>query len=382
MREGLAGGETGDPFVFRDGKDRRFLIFSNKTFTEKFASLNFGELFHVSRWLAGKHKTMPQAKNRQFLDFERPIKELFEEIEKLKQTAEKTKVDLSDSIRKLEDQVIEKRREITQHLTPWQKVQLSRHPDRPYTLKYIDKMCTNFVELFGDRNVRDDKAMVGGFAQLDGQTVMMIGQQKGANTKMRQLRNFGMANPEGYRKALRLMRLAEKFGKPIVTLIDTPGAYPGMEAEERGQGEAIARNIYEMMRLKVPVICVVIGEGASGGALGIGVGDRVFMLENSWYTVISPENCSSILWRSWDQKEKAAEELRLTPDNMYQFGLIDSIVPEPLGGAHWDYTEAANLLRPKLVETLEELKQYSPEERIEKRIVKFGKMGFWNEVPA
>jgi acetyl-CoA carboxylase carboxyl transferase subunit alpha len=325
---------------------------------------------------------MGQAKNRQFLDFEKPIKELFDEIEKLKQTAEKTKVDLSDSIRKLEDQVTERRREITQHLTPWQKVQLSRHPDRPYTLKYIDKMCTNFVELFGDRNVRDDKAMVGGFAQLDGQTVMMIGQQKGANTKMRQLRNFGMPNPEGYRKALRLMKLAEKFDKPIITLIDTPGAYPGMEAEERGQGEAIARNIYEMMRLKVPVICVVIGEGASGGALGIGVGDRVFMLENSWYTVISPENCSSILWRSWDQKEKAAEELRLTPDNMYEFGLIDSIIPEPLGGAHWDYTEAANLLRPKLVATLHELDQLKPEERIRKRIEKFGKMGFYDEVNA
>src|SRR6202012_2074520 len=229
-----------------------------------------------------------QAKNRHFLDFEKPIKELFDEIEKLKQTAEKTKVDLSDSIRKLEDQVIEKRREITQHLTPWQKVQLSRHPDRPYTLKYIEKMCTNFVELYGDRNVKDDKAMVGGFAQLDGQTVMMIGQQKGINTKMRQLRNFGMANPEGYRKALRLMKLAEKFGKPIVTLIDTPGAYPGPEAEERGQGEAIARNIYEMIGLKVPVICVIIGEGASGGALGIGVGDRVYMMENTWYTGISP----------------------------------------------------------------------------------------------
>ena len=323
-----------------------------------------------------------QAKNRQFLDFEKPIKELFDEIEKLKQTAEKTKVDLSDSIRKLEDQVTERRREITQHLTPWQRVQLSRHPDRPYTLKYIDKMCTNFVELFGDRNVKDDKAVVGGFAQLDGQTVMMIGQQKGTNTKMRQLRNFGMANPEGYRKALRLMRLAEKFDKPIITLIDTPGAYPGMEAEERGQGEAIARNIYEMMRLKVPVMCVVIGEGASGGALGIGVGDRVFMLENAWYTVISPENCSSILWRSWDQKEKAAEELRLTSDNMFKFGLIDGIIPEPLGGAHWDYVEAAGLLKPKLIETLHELRQYTPEQRISKRIEKFGKMGFWNEVPA
>src|ERR1700742_1451226 len=312
--------------------------------------------------------TMPQAKNQQFLDFEKPIKELFDEIEKLKQTAEKTKVDLSDSIKKLEDQVIEKRREITQHLTAWQKVQLSRHPDRPYTLKYIDKMCTNFVELYGDRNVKDDKAMVGGFAQLDGRTIMLIGQQKGTNTKMRQLRNFGMANPEGYRKALRLMKLAEKFGKPIVTLIDTPGAYPGMEAEERGQGEAIARNIYEMMRLKVPVICVVIGEGASGGALGIGVGDKVFMLENTWYTVISPESCSSILWRSWEMKEKAADQLKLTADNMHKFGLIDSIVPEPIGGAHWDYAEAAGLLKPKLVETLRELQEYTPEQRVSKRI--------------
>ncbi len=323
---------------------------------------------------------MPLDKNRQFLDFEKPIKDLFDEIDKLRQTAEKTKVDLSDSVRKLEEQVVEKRREITSHLTSWQKVQLSRHPDRPYTLKYIDKMCDNFVELFGDRNVKDDKAMVGGFAQLDGQTVMIIGQQKGTNTKMRQMRNFGMANPEGYRKALRLMRLAEKFNKTVITLIDTPGAYPGMEAEERGQGEAIARNIYEMMRLKVPIICVVIGEGASGGALGIGVGDRVYMLENSWYTVISPENCSSILWRSWDQKEKAAEELKLTSDNMLEFGLIDGIVPEPLGGAHWDYAEAAAMLKPKLIETINELKQQSPEYRIEKRIEKFGKMGFWNEV--
>jgi acetyl-CoA carboxylase carboxyl transferase subunit alpha len=211
---------------------------------------------------------------------------------------------------------------------------------------------------------------------------MMIGQQKGTNTKMRQMRNFGMANPEGYRKALRLMKLAEKFGKPVITLIDTPGAYPGMEAEERGQGEAIARNIYEMLRLTIPVICVIIGEGASGGALGIGVGDRVYMLENSWYTVISPENCSSILWRSWNMKEKAAEELRLTSDNMFKFGLIDGIIPEPLGGAHWDYDEAAALLKKKLIEALREIKQYSPEYRIEKRIEKFGKMGFWNEVQA
>src|ERR1700712_5424439 len=320
---------------------------------------------------------------RQFLDFEQPIKELYEQIEDNKRLASKNaKVEYDSIIKKLEESILIKRKEITEHLTPWQKVQLSRHPDRPYTLEYIMKMFTNFVELHGDRNVRDDKAMIGGFAQFDGDTIMVIGQQKGTNTKMRQMRNFGMANPEGYRKALRLMRLAEKFGKPIITLIDTPGAFPGLEAEERGQGEAIARNIYEMVRLKVPVICVIIGEGASGGALGIGVGDRVFMLENTWYTVISPENCSSILWRSWDQKEKAAEELRLTPDNMFKFGLIDSIVPEPLGGAHWDYAEAAALLKPKLIETLHELKKMTPEQRVEKRIEKFGKMGFWNEVPA
>lgn len=324
---------------------------------------------------------MPLDKNRQFLDFEKPIKELFDEIEKLRLTAEKTKVDLSDSINKLYDQVTERRRDITAHLTPWQKVQLSRHPDRPYTMKYIEKLSDNFIELFGDRNVKDDKAMVGGFAQLDGQTVMFIGQQKGTNTKMRQFRNFGMANPEGYRKALRLMHLAEKFNKPIVTLIDTPGAFPGMEAEERGQGEAIARNIYEMIRLKVPVIVVIIGEGASGGALGIGVGDKIFMLENSWYTVISPENCSSILWRSWDQKEKAAEELRLTPDNMFGFGLIDGIVPEPIGGAHWDYNEAAALLKPRIIHAIQELKNISPEQRINNRIEKFNKMGFWDELP-
>ena len=325
---------------------------------------------------------MPENKNRQFLDFEKPIKDLFDEIEKQKISSEKTKIDNSDYIKKLEDQVLETRRQITENLTSWQKVQLSRHPDRPYTLKYIQKMTTNFVELHGDRNVKDDKAMVGGFAQLDGETVMFIGQQKGINTKMRQLRNFGMANPEGYRKALRLMRLAEKFNKPIVTLIDTPGAYPGLEAEERGQGEAIARNIYEMTRLKVPVICVVIGEGASGGALGIGVGDRVFMLQNSWYTVISPENCSSILWRSWAQKEKAADELKLTPDHMVSFGLVDGIVPEPIGGAHWDYTEAADNLKKVLIETLKEIKQVPAEERVRLRIEKYSKMGFWDELPV
>src|SRR5450432_4234980 len=323
---------------------------------------------------------MPLDKNRQFLDFEKPIKELFDEIEKLRATAEKTKVDLTDSINKLYDQVTERRRDITSHLTPWQKVQLSRHPDRPYTLKYIEKMTDNFIELFGDRNVKDDKAMVGGFAQLDGQTVMIIGQQKGTNTKMRQMRNFGMANPEGYRKALRLMRLAEKFNKPIVTLIDTPGAFPGMEAEERGQGEAIARNIYEMIRLKVPVIIVIIGEGASGGALCIGVGDKVLMMENTWYTVISPESCSSILWRSWDKKEIAAEQLRLTADKMLGFELIDGIIPEPVGGAHWDYDESAQILKNYLIPVLKELKQIPAEQRINDRIIKFGKMGFWEEV--
>lgn len=326
---------------------------------------------------------MPENKNRQFLEFERPIKELFDDIEKQKQLAEKnSKVDMSGTIAELESQIIEKRKEITQSLTSWQKVQLSRHPDRPYTLKYIQKMTDNFIELFGDRNVRDDKAMVGGFAQLSGETVMFIGHQKGINTKMRQYRNFGMANPEGYRKALRLMKLAEKFNKPIITLIDTPGAFPGMEAEERGQGEAIARNIYEMMRLKVPVICVVIGEGASGGALGIGVGDQVLMLENAWYTVISPENCSSILWRSWDQKEKAAEELKLTSDYMKQFGLVDKIVPEPFGGAHWDYDQAAANLKQVLIESLNEIKQVTAEERVRQRIAKFSKMGFWDELPA
>jgi acetyl-CoA carboxylase carboxyl transferase subunit alpha len=323
---------------------------------------------------------MPSNANRQFLDFEKPIKDLIDEIEKLKHTQETKKINYSDKITELEGLIVERRRDLTQNLTPWQKVQLSRHPDRPYTLKYIEKMTTNFVELYGDRNVKDDKAMVGGFAMLEGQTVMFIGQQKGINTKTRQLRNFGMANPEGYRKALRLMKLAEKFNKPIVTLIDTPGAYPGLEAEERGQGEAIARNIYEMIRLKVPVIVVIIGEGASGGALGIGVGDRVYMMENTWYTVISPESCSSILWRSWDKKEVAAEQLKLTPENMKGFGLVDDIIPEPAGGAHWDYDEAAQILKNYLVKVLKELKDIPVEERINNRIEKFGRMGFWDEV--
>lgn len=326
---------------------------------------------------------MPEYPNRQFLDFEKPIRDLYEQIDQAKKLAEKNpKVDYASNIRQLEDHILAVRKEITNHLTPWQRVQLSRHPDRPYTLKYIDKMTTNFIELYGDRNVADDKAMVGGFAELGGETVMFIGQQKGINTKQRQMRNFGMANPEGYRKALRLMKLAEKFDKPIVTLIDTPGAFPGMEAEERGQSEAIARNIYEMFRLKVPVICVIIGEGASGGALGIGVGDRVFMLENSWYTVISPENCSSILWRSWDYKETAAEQLKLTSDNMSKFGLVDGIISEPLGGAHWDYNEAANILKAALKKSIAELKKIPAEKRISQRIEKFEKMGFWEEAKS
>ena len=322
---------------------------------------------------------MPTDANRQFLDFEKPIKDLIDEIQTMRHRQEKTKIDFSDSIQKLEAGILEKRKEITQNLSSWQRVQLSRHPDRPYTLKYVEKMTTSFLELYGDRNVKDDKAMVGGFASLEGETVMIIGQQKGINTKMRQMRNFGMANPEGYRKALRLMKLAEKFNKPVITLIDTPGAYPGLEAEERGQGEAIARNIYEMIRLKVPVICVIIGEGASGGAMGIGVGDKVYMMENTWYTVISPESCSSILWRSWDKKEVAAEQLRLTAEKMKGFGLIDGIIPEPFGGAHWDYNEAAEILKNFLVPVIRELKTIPPKERVNNRIEKFGKMGFWEE---
>ena len=323
---------------------------------------------------------MPTTHTRQFLDFEQPIKELYEQIEENKKLASKnTKVNYQPIIKELEENILLKRKEITEHLTPWQKVQLSRHPDRPYTLEYILKMFTNFLELHGDRNVKDDKAMVGGFAQLDGETIMVIGQQKGTNTKMRQMRNFGMANPEGYRKALRLMKLAEKFNKPVITFIDTPGAYPRLEAEERGQGEAIARNIYEMIRLKVPVICIIIGEGASGGALGIGVGDKVLMLENSWYTVISPENCSSILWRSWAQKEVAAEQLKLTSEDMLKFGLVDGIIPEPLGGAHWNYDEAAANLKSYIKPILQKLKKIDPQKRVDQRIEKFNKMGFWDE---
>jgi acetyl-CoA carboxylase carboxyl transferase subunit alpha len=322
---------------------------------------------------------MPLLENRQYLEFEKPVKDLYDQILQLQETQEKSDADMGDAIKLVEEKIELAKREITNNMSPWQRVQMSRHPDRPYSLKYIEKMSSNFIELHGDRNVKDDKAMIGGFCQIDGETVMVIGQQKGNNTKSRQYRNFGMPNPEGYRKALRLMKLAEKFNKPIITFIDTPGAACGLEAEERGQGEAIARNIYEMISLKVPVICVIIGEGASGGALGIGVGDKVFMLENTWYTVISPENCSTILWRSWAQKEVAAEQLKLTGENMLEFGLVDGVIPEPLGGAHWDYAEAANILKKYLMPIIAELKTIPAHVRVENRIEKFGKMGFWQE---
>ena len=313
-----------------------------------------------------------------YLDFEEPLKELEEQISQTVEIGENTDVDMSDKVKELEKKLAAKQKEIFKSLTPWQKVQLSRHPDRPYTLAYINGMTDGqFQELHGDRNVRDDKAMVGGFGLLDGQTVMFIGQQKGVNTKMRQFRNFGMPNPEGYRKALRLMKLAEKFNKPIVTLIDTPGAFPGLEAEERGQGEAIARNIYEMMRLKVPVICIIIGEGASGGALGIGVGDKVAMLENTWYSVISPESCSSILWRSWEYKETAAEALKLTSSDMTKLGIVDDIIKEPLGGAHRNYEATFKTLKKYIKTTIKELSGSKPETRINRRIKSFEKKGVW-----
>lgn len=313
-----------------------------------------------------------------YLDFEEPLKALEEQIEQTKEIGASTEVDMSDKIAELEGVLKEKTKEIFSNLTPWQRVQLSRHPERPYTLAYINAITNGtFQELHGDRSVKDDKAMVGGFGLLDGKTVMFIGQQKGINTKMRQYRNFGMPNPEGYRKALRLMKMAEKFNKPIVTFIDTPGAFPGLEAEERGQGEAIARNIYEMMRLKVPVICIIIGEGASGGALGIGVGDKVVMLENTWYSVISPESCSSILWRSWDYKEKAADALKLTSSDMKKNGLVDDVIKEPLSGAHRHHEEAFASVKKYIKKTISELEDQAPEKRINDRIEKFNKMGVW-----
>lgn len=315
----------------------------------------------------------------QFLDFEKPIEELYEQLEKVKQVGEKSEVDVASTVQELEQKIEETRKQIFSNLSSWQRVQLSRHPNRPYTLAYIDKICNKFVELHGDRNVRDDKAMVGGLGEIDGKPIMFVGQQKGVNTKLRQMRNFGMPNPEGYRKALRLMKIAEKFNIPVVTFIDTPGAYPGLEAEERGQAEAIARNLFEMVRLRVPVLCIIIGEGASGGALGIGIGDRIFMFENAWYSVISPENCSTILWRSWDHKEQAAEQLRLTSDQMHNFGLIDAIIPEPVGGAHANYDAMSRTLKQVILDNLKELEPLTPEERIQGRIDKFSKMGFFSE---
>jgi len=315
-----------------------------------------------------------------FLDFEKPIEALQKQLEDAKKLESKGDVDMSTALKELEAKIKVKQKEIYENLTGWQRVQLSRHPERPYSLYYIKAMCHKFVELHGDRYYKDDKAIVGGLGSMEGQTYMFIGHQKGVNTKMRQYRNFGMANPEGYRKALRLMKMAERFNYPVVCLIDTPGAYPGLEAEERGQAEAIARNLYEMSKLRVPIVCVVIGEGASGGALGIGVGDRILMLENTWYSVISPESCSSILWRSWDYKEQAAEALKLTPNHMLEFGLIDDIIKEPLGGAHTAPEEMVKLLKKQIKREVAELMSLDVDERIDLRIEKFGKMGDYERI--
>ncbi len=312
-------------------------------------------------------------------DFEKPLTDLIQQIDKVKQIAEKTKVDMSATIDELNKKVADTSQSLYNNLTGWQKVQMSRHPERPQTLDYIKMICDDFIELHGDRTVKDDKAIVGGFATIAGQTVMIIGHQKGKNTKERQFRNFGMANPEGYRKALRLMRLAEKFNKPVISFIDTMGAYPGLEAEERGQGEAIARNLLEMSVLKVPILCFIVGEGASGGALGIGIGDKVYMLEHTWYSVISPESCSSILWRSWDFKERAAECLKLTSEDMFKNRLIDGIVKEPLGGAHQDPEWMAANLKQHILSDLKELKAIPVESLVSKRIDKFCAMGVVNE---
>ena len=313
-----------------------------------------------------------------YLDFEKPIEEIIEQIRKTNEIGEKGKVDISSTIKELNIKLEETKKSIFENLNPWQRVQLSRHPDRPYTLDYIKAITKdNFLELHGDRNVGDDKAMIGGFGDVDGKTLMIIGQQKGRNTKQRKHRNFGMANPEGYRKALRLMKLAEKFNKPIVCLIDTPGAFPGLEAEERGQGEAIARNLYEMMLLKVPVICIIIGEGASGGALGIGIGDKVLMLENSWYSVISPESCSSILWGNWDYKERAADALKLTAKNMLKNKLIDGIIKEPIGGAHGNSEKMYKKLKTEIKRNINKLLELDSQKRIDLRINKFSNMGVY-----
>ena len=312
----------------------------------------------------------------QYLEFEKPLEELNNKLIQAKELADIDNVDVSKTIRDIERKIEKTKEEIYNNLTSWQKVQLSRHPERPYTLDYINALTDgDFIELHGDRNTKDDKAMIGGWGTIDQQTVMFIGQQKGRNTKERQFRNFGMANPEGYRKALRLMKLAEKFNKPVITLIDTPGAYPGLEAEKRGQGEAIARNIIEMTRLKTPIVCIIIGEGASGGALGIGVGDHVLMLNNSWYSVISPENCSTILWRSWDYKEKAADSLKLTAQDMKKNKLVDKIIKEPLSGAHSDKAKTFKIVKKEIINSLKELQKLSTTQLIKKRMDKFCNMG-------
>ena len=315
-----------------------------------------------------------------YLDFEKPIEDLIEKLNQAIQLGEEGDVDVITTVEGIESKIKKTRKEIYENITPWQKVQMSRHPQRPYTLDYIEALTKgDFVELHGDRNVKDDKAMVGGWGTIDGETVMFIGQQKGRNTKQRQYRNFGMANPEGYRKSLRLMKMAEKFGKPVVSLIDTPGAFPGLEAEERGQGEAIARNLIEMTKLKVPIICVIIGEGASGGALGIGIGDRVLMMENSWYSVISPENCSTILWRSWEFKEKAASALKLTSDDMMKNNLIDGVIKEPLGGAHTFPDQCFKNVKKAIIESIAECKSLTAEKLVKIRMDKFSNMGVYNE---
>lgn len=311
-----------------------------------------------------------------YLDFEKPIEEIEAQLKKSRDLEKETEVDMTKSIRELEKRLVSTKKNVYKNLSAWQRVQLSRHPQRPYSLAYLEAITANgFLELHGDRHVKDDKAMIGGWGKLGDLPVMFVGQQKGVNTKMRQYRNFGMANPEGYRKALRLMKMAEKFQRPVVTLIDTPGAFPGLEAEERGQGEAIARNIYEMSKLRVPIICLIIGEGASGGALGIGVGDRVLMLENTWYSVISPESCSSILWRSWDYKAQAAEALKLTAEDMLKNKLIDDIIPEPLGGAHRNREEMFEVVKQRLLEEIQTLRKTPVEKLLDKRLEKFEQMG-------
>jgi acetyl-CoA carboxylase carboxyl transferase subunit alpha len=316
----------------------------------------------------------------EYLDFELPIKELEDQLDKCEIIGLESDVDVTNTCKQIEKKLEETKKNIYKNLTAWQRVQLSRHPNRPYTLDYINAICGDtFLELFGDRGFKDDKAMIGGLGKIDGQSFMIIGQQKGYNTKTRQYRNFGMANPEGYRKALRLMKMAEKFRVPVVTFIDTPGAYPGLEAEERGQGEAIARNILEMCRLKVPIICVIVGEGASGGALGIGVGDRVLMMENTWYSVISPESCSSILWKSWEYKEQAAEALKLTSADMKKQKLVDDIIPEPLGGAHYDRETTFKTVQQYITKFYKDLKDLSTTELVAQRMDKYSKMGEYKE---